>query len=36
MYIAQARDGAFEIVEDLGVIDPEEPMVEAPSLAPAD
>jgi branched-chain amino acid transport system substrate-binding protein len=24
MYIAQARDGVFRVVKDLGVIDPEE------------
>ena len=36
MYIAQVRDGAIGIVKYLGVVDPDEPMVEAPSLAPAD
>ncbi len=33
MYIAQARNGRFEIVEDLGPIDPEEGLVETPALA---
>ena len=28
MYIAQARDGRFEIVESLGAIDPQERLVE--------
>lgn len=28
MYIAQAKDGAFEVVEDLGAIDPKESLVE--------
>src|SRR5919204_3255312 len=28
MYIAQARDGRFEIVENLGTIDPQEPLVD--------
>ena len=28
MYIAQARDGRFEVVEDLGVIDPKEQQVQ--------
>ena len=32
MYIAQARDGRFEIVENLGAIDPQEPLVAAPAL----
>ena len=27
MYIAQARDGRFEIVQDLGAIDPQEQLV---------
>jgi branched-chain amino acid transport system substrate-binding protein len=31
MYIAQAKNGRFEIVEDLGAIDPDEAMV--PSAA---
>ena len=35
MYIAQVRNGALEIVEGLGAIDPDEPMVEAQSLARA-
>ena len=33
MYIAQARDGNFEIVENLGAIDPNERPVETPALA---
>jgi branched-chain amino acid transport system substrate-binding protein len=33
MYIAQAREGRFEIVESLGAIDPKERLVEAPALA---
>jgi branched-chain amino acid transport system substrate-binding protein len=33
MYIAQARDGCFEVVESLGPIDPGERLVEAPVLA---
>ena len=33
MYIAQARDGRFEIVESLGAIDPQERLVGAPALA---
>ena len=32
MYIAQARDGRFEIVESLGAIDPQERQVEIPAL----
>ena len=32
MYIAQARGGRFEIVENLGAIDPREGLVEAPAL----
>jgi ABC-type branched-subunit amino acid transport system substrate-binding protein len=32
MYIAQARSGRFEIVENLGAIDPQEAVVEAPAL----
>jgi ABC-type branched-subunit amino acid transport system substrate-binding protein len=32
MYIAQARDGRFEIVESLGPIDPQEGLVGAPAL----
>jgi urea transport system substrate-binding protein len=32
MYIAQARGGRFEIVENLGPIDPREPLVAAPAL----
>ncbi len=33
MYIAQARDGDFEIVESLGAIDPQERLVGTPVLA---
>ncbi len=33
MYIAQARDGRFEIAKDLGAIDPEERLVDMPMLA---
>jgi branched-chain amino acid transport system substrate-binding protein len=33
MYIAQARSGRFEIVENLGAIDPQERPVESPALA---
>jgi branched-chain amino acid transport system substrate-binding protein len=33
MYIAQARSGRFEIVENLGAIDPREQLVETPALA---
>ena len=33
MYIAQARGGSFEIVESLGVIEPQERLVGAPVLA---
>jgi branched-chain amino acid transport system substrate-binding protein len=32
MYIAQARNGTFEIVENLGTIDPQEGLVETPAL----
>jgi ABC-type branched-subunit amino acid transport system substrate-binding protein len=32
MYIAQARGGRFEIVESLGAIDPQEPLVGTPVL----
>ncbi len=32
MYIAQAHDGRFEIVENLGAIDPQEREVEIPAL----
>ena len=32
MYIAQAREGRFEIVESLGAIDPQEHEVEIPAL----
>jgi branched-chain amino acid transport system substrate-binding protein len=33
MYIAQARSGRFEIVENLGAIDPQERLVDMPALA---
>ena len=33
MYIAQARSARFEIVENLGAIDPKERLVETPALA---
>ena len=33
MYIAQARGGRFEVVENLGAIDPQERQVEAPALS---
>jgi urea transport system substrate-binding protein len=32
MYIAQARGSRFEIVQNLGAIDPQEPLVAAPAL----
>jgi ABC-type branched-subunit amino acid transport system substrate-binding protein len=32
MYIAQARNGRFEIVENLGLIDPQERLVDTPAL----
>jgi branched-chain amino acid transport system substrate-binding protein len=32
MYIGQARGGRFEVVESLGAIDPQEQLVETPSL----
>jgi branched-chain amino acid transport system substrate-binding protein len=32
MYIAQARAGRFEVVEDLGPIDPQERIVGTPAL----
>jgi len=32
MYIAQARNGTFEIVKDLGVIDPNEAVVTRSSI----
>jgi ABC-type branched-subunit amino acid transport system substrate-binding protein len=32
MYIAQARSGRFEIVKNLGAIDPQERLVETPAL----
>ena len=33
MYIAQARDGRFEVVERLGAIDPQERLVGTPALS---
>ena len=33
MYIAQARGGRFEIVQNLGSIDPQERLVDAQVLA---
>jgi branched-chain amino acid transport system substrate-binding protein len=33
MYIAQARNGRFQIVENLGAIDPQEQPVQTPALA---
>ncbi|MFL5868095.1 MAG: substrate-binding protein [Thermoleophilaceae bacterium] len=35
MYIGQVRDGAIETVKSLGVVDPDEPMVEADRFAQA-
>lgn len=35
MYIAQVRNGAIQIVKSLGVVDPDEPMVEAHRFAQA-
>jgi branched-chain amino acid transport system substrate-binding protein len=35
MYIAQVRDGALKIVESLGVVDPDEQIVEARDVATA-
>ena len=32
MYIAQARSGRFEVIESLGAIDPQEPLVPTPAL----
>ena len=32
MYIGQARDGRFEVVETLGAIDPEERLIGSPAL----
>ena len=32
MYIAQARDGQFEVVKNLGVIDPKEQQIGSGSL----
>jgi branched-chain amino acid transport system substrate-binding protein len=32
MYIAQARNGRFEVVENLGAIDPQESLVSVPAL----
>ena len=36
MYIAQARNGTFEVVESLGAIDPQEKHVALPALAGGD
>ncbi len=33
MYIAQARGGRFEVVHDLGAIDPQERLVDTPAVA---
>ena len=33
MYIAQARNGHFEVVESLGAIDPQERQVGSPVLS---
>jgi hypothetical protein len=33
MYIAQVRDGAFTTVKSLGVVDPDERLVQAPRFA---
>jgi branched-chain amino acid transport system substrate-binding protein len=33
MYIAQARDGRFEVVETLGVVEPQEQIVGTPALS---
>jgi branched-chain amino acid transport system substrate-binding protein len=33
MYIAQARAGRFEVVEDLGAIDPQESLIPTPAIA---
>ena len=33
MYIAQARNGRFEIVESLGAVDPQESLVAPPVLS---
>jgi branched-chain amino acid transport system substrate-binding protein len=33
MYIAQVRDGAFTTVKTLGVVDPDERLVQAPRFA---
>ena len=33
MYIAQVRNGRFQVVEELGAIDPQERQVSAPALA---
>ena len=32
MYIAQARGGRFEVLESLGLIDPQERTIEAPAV----
>jgi hypothetical protein len=33
MYIAQVRNGRFQVVEELGAIDPQEQQVSVPALA---
>jgi len=33
MYIAQVRNGHFQVVEELGAIDPQERQVSVPALA---
>jgi hypothetical protein len=33
MYIAQVTNGRFQVVEELGAIDPQERQVGAPALA---
>ena len=33
MYIAQARAGRFEVVHDLGAIDPQERLIGTPAVA---
>jgi hypothetical protein len=35
MYIAPVHDGALQIVESLGVIDPDEPVVQERSVVTA-
>jgi hypothetical protein len=33
MYIARARDGRFEVIEDLGMSEPQERLVGTPALS---